>query len=181
MHFPFTKSRPNPKRRTPRRVRDRVRHHGKRRIEDRLDAFRRSGGRCEMSVSGVPEIFIRCDRRIYLSTFHWAHERHGCNKSDDKAKASCRECHLAQHNAGGKPVKKKPGRVMTVAEARRYLRSVVCFCESRKVAGEVFCFPCRELLSEQTRLDLKTLTNRAYLEALALAEIEIISRREGVA
>lgn len=167
---PFVKSRPRPKREDdPRRVRGRVRLHGDERTAERERCFERSGGRCEDKADGA-----RCTNRITLESMHWSHDRHGANKSDDAAIASCESCHRNRHNAGGKPVPKKPGRAMTKAEGLRYWQGLTCFCDGRKPRESSFCFDCKSRLSPQQRLDLEQQTNADWLQTVAGCELTIL-------
>lgn len=106
----------------------------------------------------------------------WSHKRHAANKCDSKngGIASCRDCHREFH-AGGKAVKRKPGRVMSKAEALKYLRETTCFCAGPKKPDLPFCNDCKSKLSPQSLLDLAELTNRAWLQAMADAERELMA------
>jgi hypothetical protein len=107
-----------------------------------------------------------------------SHNRHAANKSDELSGviASCKSCHAARHNAGGKPCNRRPGRVMRKAEAIIYLASLVCFCGKSKKTQAAFCSECEEKLSPQSKLNLETLKNREWLAAFADAETELLAR-----
>lgn len=166
---PFVKSRPNPKREGERRVQGRSRYYGQKRSDERKRVFERSGGRCEVIRDGK-----RCNNPITLENMHWSHDRHGCHRDDDKTKASCESCHRNRHNAGGKPVPKKPGRPMTKAEGLRYWQGLTCFCDGRKPSESSFCFDCKSRLSPQQRLDLEQQTNADWLQTVAGCELTIL-------
>jgi hypothetical protein len=94
----------------------RVRLRGVARDKRRVEVFERAGGRCEERISwkgwihGAGEVLVsdRCPNRAT----EWSHMRHGSNKCDCLSPkcniASCHECHVKRHNAGGKPCPKKP-------------------------------------------------------------------------
>lgn len=182
-HFPT--ARLNPKRKEPRRVGNgRVKLADK--TELRRQAFKRSGGKCEMvNLKPFPgryvktPVLVRCGAPITWKSMHLSHDRHGPNKSDALAtvKASCEKCHRDKHNAGGKPCPRKPGRVMTPTEAREYLAGEKCYCEKPKKKDTTYCAECREKLSPQTARDIDTLVHDEFLKAMGNAEKEIMSYR----
>jgi hypothetical protein len=110
-----------PKRETPRVIHSersggkhkRVRLHGKAREARRAEVFERAGGRCEEIIEATLAAFpwcpvtVRCPNRAT----EWSHKKHAANKCDclspDCNIASCHECHVKRHNAGGKPCPKK--------------------------------------------------------------------------
>jgi hypothetical protein len=113
------------KRKTPRVIHSersglghkRERLHGKAKTFRRMELFERSRGRCEDEwPEDCPEyMYIRCSRRINSGTYdpsynphgmEWSHNRHAANKCDCMACgiASCHDCHVKRHNAGGKPI-----------------------------------------------------------------------------
>jgi hypothetical protein len=171
--FPFRNSKPNAKRDEARRVIGRERLHGHEAKEARRrEIFKRSGGRCENILPDGE----RCPNEITWTTMEWSHNRHAANKDDSKAGgiASCRPCHRDKHS-GGKAVPKKPGRVMSRAEALKYWRGLVCFCSGSKKSESPFCDGCLAALSPQLRMDLQESTNREWLEAVANAELELMA------
>lgn len=182
-HNPFIKRRPNPKRKEPRRVGNgRVKLYGDDMTDLRRKAFERSGGRCEMMkiLSIATCIVGRCNAPITWETMELCHDEHGPRKSDElaKVKAGCKECHRNQHNAGGKPCKRRPGKVMPIKDAKAYWSGKVCFCEGPKKPAESFCPDCALRLTEQTRHTLEHADNpNDYREALAEAEIEIMKAK----
>jgi hypothetical protein len=183
---PFLRNAPNPRRDTPRRVRDRERLHGDKKTARRQELFDRSGGQCEaclvcgtgpQSAQHDPENpdshkFDRCLNRITWDTMQWSHNRHSARKSDslDGGLASCKQSHGQAHNAGGKPVRRKPGRPMNRREAEAYWKSKVCFCERPKPAETSFCDSCKALLTEQLRYDVENTQGKDYIETVAECE-----------
>jgi hypothetical protein len=191
-HNPFAKSRPNPKRREPRRVRDREQLHGDAKTGRRDEIFQRSKGRCEACrVCGKPSDaqvhrfweppggheFARCEVPISPVTMHWSHKRHAARKDDVLAGgiASCLRCHAYSHNAGGKPVPRRPGRLMKKSEAEAYWKGTVCFCERPKKPDTCFEDICRSLLSPKSRYDVEHCTGKDWLIAMADAEKELLA------
>lgn len=169
---PFRSKKPNPKRKQPRRVRGRERLNAAGMQQLRYEAYKRSRGACEFVWDGV-----RCNARIDWESMQLCHKQHGPRKTDtiDEVLAGCADCHQRSHNCAGKPVPRKPGRVMKKAEAQAYLLSTKCFCGQPKITRHVFCDSCNDKLSPQTRLDLKELTHREWLEAVADAEQQILA------
>lgn len=121
------RTKPPAKRKTPRAVHSertahitghkRIRLYGKAREQRRLEVFLRANSRCEEIIRcELPECneggkawhTWRCNK---LAT-EWSHLKHGPNKCDcldpKCSIASCTECHKKRHNAGGKPVPRKP-------------------------------------------------------------------------
>ena len=85
----------------------------------RLKAFERSGGHCEEIVRcplpecnerGIAWHTFRCFKPITLESMHLSHRKHGPRRDDTLKSviASCEECHVKRHNAGGKPCPPKP-------------------------------------------------------------------------
>jgi len=159
----------NPKRRTPRRVRDRVKLHGDAKSDLRRRVWCRSKGYCEVRSD-------RCEVNIKFATFHLSHNRHGAHRDDSESscRASCPTCHRDSHNAGGKPCPRRPGRVMTKREAQRYLESKLCVCGQAKGRLRPLCDECLAGVSPQSRLDLSELTGKDFLEALA--ELQLLAK-----
>jgi hypothetical protein len=92
-------------------------------------------------------------------------------------------CHKENdHNAGGSPCPKRPGRVFKKAEALRYWSGEKCFCDANKRKETWFCDSCLGKLGPQARLDLRELANQPLLQAVAEAEKELMEyeRREAV-
>lgn len=174
---PFRKPKPNAKREAPRRVAGREKLYGEAKTQRRREIFERSGGVCEAIVYRPWIGDIRCGERITWENFHWSHKAHAARKDDslDGGIASCEECHRNAHNAGGKPVSRKPGRTMNKSEGEKYWRENVCFCEKPKPAQTAFCRECLEKLSPQSRLDLERLTGKDWLKAVADCEREILA------
>ena len=92
----------------------RERLKGDAKTKRREEIFRRAGGMCEEIIRcKLPECNVgsrcyhvyRCPNRAT----EWSHLRHGANKCDHMncGIASCHECHVKRHNAGGKPCPKK--------------------------------------------------------------------------
>jgi len=142
--------------------------------ELRRAAFQRSGGYCEAQDA----LDMRCCRIITWESMELSHVRHGANKTDtlDGVLASCKECHRAAHNAGGKPVSRKPGRVMNLTEARKYWEGEVCYCNGTKKKQASFCGACMSKLSAQRRYNLENSDDAdQYRADLAAAELEILA------
>jgi cytochrome c553 len=175
---PFRRKKPNAKRKEPRRtVGERL--HGQAKTDRRREIFERSGGKCEaekVSNIGFMMVYVRCEAPITWETMEWSHKAHGARKSDSMAGgiASCKECHRNNHNAGGKPNPRKPGRVMRKNEAMAYLESRLCFCGSFKIEKSVFCLECLGKLSDQQRLDLEKLEHDDFLKCMAECENTIL-------
>jgi hypothetical protein len=81
----------------------------------RAEVFERAGGRCEEILPAIVAPFSRktlmAARRCPNRATEWSHKKHAANKCDclspDCNIASCHECHIKRHNAGGKPCPKK--------------------------------------------------------------------------
>lgn len=120
------RGKPPVKRKTPRAVHSertahitghrRIRLYGKAREQRRAEIFARAEGRCEERIEighfegedGNP--FLPVFKRCPNSPTEWSHKKHGARKCDcmECGIASCTECHKKRHNAGGKPVPRKP-------------------------------------------------------------------------
>lgn len=174
-HNPFTKPKPKAKRSRPRRVRGRTRLDRDGMEALRREVFTRSGGLCEAMVelsSFGGSIVAHCGAPITWGTMELSHRRHGPNKSDEASEviASCQACHRAQHNAGGKPVPRKPGRQMNQTEAMKYWSDNECFCGHFKQPQTSFCIECLEKLDPQLSFDVQRATGEDYLKSMAVAE-----------
>lgn len=119
------KKRVNPKRTKPRRKRPELFGHdhglrlrGKAKEKQRRAIFERSKGRCEEIVRcSLPECneggkcwhTYLCWKPITWESMEWSHKRHAANKCDCLmcGIASCHQCHVSRHNAGGKPCPSK--------------------------------------------------------------------------
>lgn len=188
MNNPFARPKPNPKRDKPRRVRGRVILRGKDKEELRREVFRRSGGFCEEIVRcQLPECneggkawhTYRCGQLISWETMELSHLKHGPRRSDtpEDTIASCKECHARRHNAGGKPVARKPGRLMSRKEAEHnWFGMTCCFCDKPKFSETTFCEPCALKLSAQSRRDIEETQGRDYLQSVAAAETELLGK-----
>lgn len=191
-HNPFLRSTPNKKRKEHRRVRDRERLYGVGKSKRRQEIFERSGGQCEACVvCGRSESdqshkfweppgghqFQRCTVPISPMTAHWSHNRHAARKDDAFAGgiASCLGCHARSHNAGGKPVPRRLGRLMRRNEAIPYLKSQQCVCGRAKKQDSPFCEGCQSVISPQSKLNLETLIGREWLKAMQDAEQEVLA------
>lgn len=171
-HTPIQRrKRINPKRRAPRRVRDRVKLYGDAKSDLRRRVWCRSKGYCEVRLEN-------CEDRIFWDTFEMAHRKHGARKSDELSEvdAACKTCHRDSHNAGGKPCPRKPGRPMTKREAQRYIESKQCVCGQAKGRLRPLCDECLASVSPQSRLDLSELVGKDFLEAFALAELQLLAK-----
>lgn len=171
MLTPFRSKRPSPKRDEPRRVRGRVRLDAAGKRDLRLKRYEFAQGKCETCFKGVP-----LDGPLEVRA-HLSHNEHGPRKSDEfhRVTIECYECHIVEGHQGGKPVRKKPGRTMSKAEAMRYLRLTECFCAGPKKRDLPFCNDCKSKLSPQSLLDLAELTNKQWLQAMADAERELMT------
>lgn len=168
---PFLPKRVKEKRRDPRRVRGRVILDKAGKRELRLRRYEHAHGKCETCGKEVP-----LDGPLEVRA-HLSHLRHGPHKSDtfDQVIIECYDCHIVEGHSGGKPVNKKPGRVMSKQEARRYLRLTVCFCGETKKGQSPFCDACLKRLSPQSLMDLERLSGREWLDAMANCEKELMS------
>lgn len=168
---PFRSKSVKARREKPRRVIGRERLHGEAKTQRRREIFERSGGFCEDLRDGK-----RCYAPITWNTMHWSHNQHAAFKDDslDAGIASCYDCHMVEKHAGGKPVPKRPGRVMSRTEAQRYLDRTACFCDQAKRPKTAFCNGCMDKLSPQSRMDLAELTNKEWLKCVADCEMELM-------
>jgi hypothetical protein len=168
---PFRNRKPNVKRYEPRRVRGRERLDAAGKRELRLKRYEHAQGKCETCGKEVP-----LDGPLEVRA-HLSHNEHGPRKSDEfhRVTIECFDCHIVEGHQGGKPVRKKPGRPMSKAEAMRYLRLTECFCSGPKNRDLPFCNECKSKLSPQSLLDLAELTNKQWLQAMADAERELMT------
>lgn len=179
MSNPFARKPPNKKSGKERRVRDREKLYGEAKTQRRREIFERSKGFCEAlrPWEFEPMIMARCAAPITLETMEWSHKRHGSAKDDslDGGIASCKDCHRAQHNWSGPPMKRRPGKIMKISDAREYWAGKICFCDGPKSERESFCPVCNLKLSKQTLFDLENADDPdTYREALARGENEVL-------
>jgi hypothetical protein len=150
--------------------------------ELREQVFERSGGQCEeirekhvygsAPYEDAPLSYLkrsegRCNALITLATMELSHVRHGCHRDDSMAGtiASCKPCHRAKHSS--QKIPRRPGKQMSVNNAKVYWESNSCFCDKNKREKTSFCPECMQKLNPQTAYTLENADDQKFTGKLS--------------
>jgi hypothetical protein len=145
--------------------------------ELRMQVAERADYRCEADLNGRP-----CGRFAPLEgrvgeRGELAHKSHGegfRSDTEEECLWKCHRCH--QEIEHGTPkYRRRPGKQMSVNNAKVYWEGRTCFCDSDKPENTSFCSECSPKLNPQTAYILQNTNDQeAYKEALAEAENDIL-------